>query len=648
MSLVCWLPLDGTGRNLGIKQFSINEYIDTENNGKTGKCAEFSSSSHYVELGTTLANYFNGDPFSICFWIKSLEDGTRGVIFGGYGLPSTTDAFNLEINDGTGTTNYIRFWWAGTIYTSNPDYVTYNEWVHLAIVYTGTQILMYKNGVLTKTHTATLPAIPTGNSYQIGRDSRTSATIFTGYMNDFRFYDHALSTEEVKEISQGLICHCKLDNLNFVDSSGYGNRGTWNGSTAAVLYDSSIRNSQSVQITDGLNGYITIPIYLNKDAVTMSVWIKSTSGATGTGSYHMPFEINESNYEMSITSDGKLRNGFVISGTRYADNSSNASVISDKKWHMITATYDGTTIKRYVDGTLYSTREISGTLSGGLQTIYVGRYGTRTQYGNVDICESDLRLYCTALSADDIKSLYQTSEKIDKNGNLYAYEFKENESINPTFRKNGVVGSYLLTEKLFNILDPNYYVEPDGSTWIRIAHHNNPATKLFASNNTFTTKVYTDEDRWFYGSLCNYISDSWELMVKQKFTSDGTENKFRWVQSVNPMDGSDEAYNQVKEASITKITTSGYSTVDGYGGIWRINSNTYLCAHNGGTKAQWFGAIGSWNAWKGGIPGYATGNTAITTGYIDLYLRVDNHINDKTSIGKHGNNFIQTKELKEI
>jgi len=69
--------------------------------------------------------------------------------------------------------------------------------------------------------------------------------------------------------------------------------------------------------------------------------------------------------------------------------------------------------------------------------------------------------------------------------------------------------------------DSNIYFEPDGSTWVHLFHHNNPASVKFASSDTFTTSVYKDADRWFNFEVCNYVN-TWELLSIVKRTSTDT------------------------------------------------------------------------------------------------------------------------------
>ena len=104
-------------------------------------------------------------------------------------------------------------------------------------------------------------------------------------------------------------------------------------------------------------------------------------------------------------------------------------------------------------------------------------------------------------------------------------------------------------------------------------------------------------------------------------------------------------YEDVTANNITRSTSSEY-TASTYGGIYALKSNTYIVAVNG-TKGNWFGAIGCWNIWSGGLPGI--NGYAITTGYIDLYLRVDNlgpQDIDHAKITKYG--FSLGKSLTEF
>ena len=208
------------------------------------------------------------------------------------------------------------------------------------------------------------------------------------------------------------------------DISGFNNNGTI---TGTISYDSNTpRNSVCSYIADGSVSKITAPIFLNNDKCTMSMWVRSKNGTVGFNSYHIPFNIDAGQFEFSIDPNGKFRNGFYVNGTRYADTTPNPNIM-DKNWHMITATFDGSNIKRYVDGVLVQTQAASGTLTGGSHTVYIGGpYGNTNNYYSKELYESDVRYYCTALSAEDIKDLYQSSANICNNGTLMAYEFIEN------------------------------------------------------------------------------------------------------------------------------------------------------------------------------------------------------------------------------
>lgn len=206
------------------------------------------------------------------------------------------------------------------------------------------------------------------------------------------------------------------------DVSGYLHNGTLNGS---VSYSSdTTRYSVSTKITDGRTNYISCPIIVgNGSAITINVWMKSLSGQTGFSDYHIIFCIDGGDYEFSIPNSGKFRQGFVISGSRKVDDCGSVNLL-DTSWHMLSATFDGASIKRYIDGQLVNATSASGTLSIGSKTLYIGRYNTST-YGDRNILTSDFRLYATALSAEDIQKLYNTSASIANNGVLMSYEFAE-------------------------------------------------------------------------------------------------------------------------------------------------------------------------------------------------------------------------------
>lgn len=86
-------------------------------------------------------------------------------------------------------------------------------------------------------------------------------------------------------------------------------------------------------------------------------------------------------------------------------------------WHHWVMTGDGTKCYVYQDGELWAEAKTYKAISG--TSIYINGWNSATDYSSNNYSISDFRIYATALSADDVKSLYQNSAYIDSSGNVY-------------------------------------------------------------------------------------------------------------------------------------------------------------------------------------------------------------------------------------
>lgn len=94
------------------------------------------------------------------------------------------------------------------------------------------------------------------------------------------------------------------------------------------------------------------------------------------------------------------------------------SVPTTNEWHHFVMVGDGSTSKVYKDGELWGQAKTYKAISG--TSIYFNGWDSSTSYSNNNgYSMSDFRIYATALSASDVKSLYQNSAYIDSSGNVY-------------------------------------------------------------------------------------------------------------------------------------------------------------------------------------------------------------------------------------
>lgn len=226
------------------------------------------------------------------------------------------------------------------------------------------------------------------------------------------------------------------------DCSGYGNNGTPNGTL--TLSDDSPRYSKSTKF-NGTNSYITFgsQVSLANDH-SICCWLDLTN-------------VSAVQYFVAFTSGG---------GIRYSGGDNSFLYFAGGA----TYTWDYTKVNRfvhvafvcasnllslYVDGQLIGsrTRTVSANCTG---------IGSRSDgyYYNGNI--SDFRIYSTALSADDVKELYNTSALIHNDGTIEAFEFVETESGSPEVTKTGLVKAQSHIEQ--PILCE--YLQADGNSWI--------------------------------------------------------------------------------------------------------------------------------------------------------------------------------------
>ena len=200
------------------------------------------------------------------------------------------------------------------------------------------------------------------------------------------------------------------------DCSGLANNGTKIGGVTPSSNPLPIRYDKSYDF-DGNTSSIQIPnlaTLVPSGEFTMNCWIYHDDTWSSKG-YETIFG-GPSGFELEAKNTST--NAPVLHAWSWGKGTATYEL---NKWNMITMTRNTSETKFYINGELKITGS-AGTIPSG--NYFIGAWNTSSQQ-NYKGRISDFRLYSTVLSVEDIKELYSTSASIDKNGNMYAYEFKE-------------------------------------------------------------------------------------------------------------------------------------------------------------------------------------------------------------------------------
>lgn len=232
-------------------------------------------------------------------------------------------------------------------------------------------------------------------------------------VKNFKVEEGALDTPWCPHISDASYAIFNINGNKEIDISGYGNHGNKEGIITPV--SDSPRYSVAYNYTAGAGVFGHPAIVLSQ--YTISFWGKHV--ATG----KMLFGSNVSSSSLNATWYWYGDNSFKYpSGEFYYEHNAGSADSMLNKWVHFVAIYDGSNVKVYRNAIYEGSKAATGTMTLDYVSVGVG-YHTASYWENGFV--SDFRLYATALSADDIKELYQVSASIDNKGNILGYDFQE-------------------------------------------------------------------------------------------------------------------------------------------------------------------------------------------------------------------------------
>ena len=316
-----------------------------------------------------------------------------------------------------------------------------NEWHYIVSTKSGSTLSMYIDGIFEKTGTDTTTTV-TDNASPLYIGMMNGTLPLTGYVDESRIYNRALSASEIWDLYQmgnpdhvnsadsqgdplekGLVGYWKLDDgsgTSATDSSGNANTGTLtNGPTWTT---GQIGGATSF---DGTDDYINVgnqsALNLGINNFSISVWIFDTGATQNTLAINKRNALNTAGYELLDSVTPGTHSFRVGDGTVNVAGYS-VTGLNNGSWHLLTGVVDRNSQKliTYLDGFHIGTDvSITGMSSvDNTQAFQIGARGGATNFkGSLD----EVRIYNRALSADEVAKLYKTTAPDNPDTGLVGY-----------------------------------------------------------------------------------------------------------------------------------------------------------------------------------------------------------------------------------
>lgn len=304
---------------------------------------------------------------------------------------------------------------------------------------TGTRNI-YANGVLKNTATLGANAISSNaQPLNISKGTNTGACpagpgYVPGTYDDVRLYNRALSQSEIQnlynsydsvvalggsngpvQLGKGLVGDWPM-NGNAKDNTPYGDNGTV---TAATLTTDRKGRANSAYSFDQTTTFITLAnnaALKPTQGISVGAWVKPTN-MSSTTEQKIVSATESGSYSIAITgssADGNCNANSLcffldINGTAYRVVQTARTALTNGNWYYISATYDGTSLVLYVNGSSVASGSYTGPITEANAPLCIGAEAGAAscnggQYfaGTID----DVRIWNRGLSQAEITALY--------------------------------------------------------------------------------------------------------------------------------------------------------------------------------------------------------------------------------------------------
>ncbi len=454
--LVGWWTFDGPDMISNVKDKSGNGnhgsmigFTSTSSavvTGKVGQALKFDGSNDYVDApdSSALDSLEGASGATIAFWVKNnnktghfiyRNSGSTGRLFSVYGS-SFFDIATIWRYGGSGT--------GGSQLDINCNSATcpipLGQWTHVVVMYNDPASYVYINGVQKATTNGTGGALNTNISTPLKIGTNNDASAFANAtIDDIRIYNRALGAQEIAQlynatkgskintpssfdsINNNLVAYWTFDGANLTpnvrDTSGNGKHGYFQyfGATSTVVRQGKVGQALTFDGNVTSIGLISNPITTVSNPSSSCAWAYNkdlTVSPAGWNQTFLNFYIDASNgIRMgSIVNDGKLFVSYRSGATAKGSQSSSA-VFSNNTWVHVCYVFDGNNVDLYKDGLSIATS--TNTDSPGGASVLGARddQGNGNWYGYLD----DIRVYNRALSATEIKKVYDSSKSGKQN-----------------------------------------------------------------------------------------------------------------------------------------------------------------------------------------------------------------------------------------